>query len=800
MNDPRPPDEGFLSLDGVADNAAIVDPDESELGRLRDLGRDLVNYLFMSMRTLAIHDAANAAVDEPLGRLAVVLEKLSRDVHRTHFIAVEGQIYLNDLRIKMEAAAYGNVNYLVNVLTKHGIGGITFNRPLPLADLKTLVLLLLNTRPPTDGETDPLDHIRAGLEQADIPDVDFDRPYYFKSGESTGMVTAAGDAAAEQEVAALSYAKGVLAVKDYLRAVEAAETANPLRIRKIVHDLVDVAEDTPEDFLKLHTIHGVEDPYYNHCVNVASLAVAIGRELQFGRVELAELGSAAMFHDLGYAAAERDIADAGDWDADRKMRYHPIAGFKALLRQGEYGPGLMRRLLVTLEHHMHFRRPGGFPNLGKKRLTVFSRIVQVADHYDALITPREDDPGLLPARALERIIASRGIVFDPVIVKALVNVVGRYPYGSLVKLSSGEVGVVTSGGRTAEAFGKPKLMIVRNADGSECDPRELDLSEDRALRRRVADILDPHGEGITPHTVLFDHIGDDEEAEEAEEAEEGAVDADSWTQAIWGGEDTSTLLTEAVDGDEADLGDWQLPSLVDADGSASSSPEAEEEPGAAEVEPEAPAQPSHEFEVEVEAPVEAEARPVAPPDRAPEPWESASEPVASVDSAEFEVEVEAPSPDREPEPWETATAAEPSSKGVPVLSAVSSAYDPWGFDDSTSGGAAAAASSDQLQIPALTDEWGEDEGQTTAAEGWRVDQTGPDDLAPPEPQVSPGDTQESSDAPESTTSGSWKHLTDEQVAAKKAAWKKAMAEAWARGGESAVRALASRTWHDFDAD
>ena len=283
-------------------------------------------------------------------------------------------------------------------------------------------------------------------------------------------------------------------------------------------------------------------------MNVSSLAVAIGRELQLSRVELAELGGAAMFHDLGYAAVERGASSAGaddsaEWDADRRMRYHPIAGFKALLRQGEYGPGLLRRLLVTLEHHMHFRRPGGYPNLGKKRLSVYTRIVQVADHYDALVTPIDGEPGLLPVQAIERLLSASGVVFDPLAVRALVNVVGRYPYGSLVRLSSKEVGVVTSGGRTENSFLRPRVMVVRNADGSECEPREVDLAENQVIKRRVLEVLDPFTEGVTPHAVLFDQLGADDEDDGSSDS---SVDAEAWNKAVWEGDSTSELLEQSA--------------------------------------------------------------------------------------------------------------------------------------------------------------------------------------------------------------------------------------------------------------
>ena len=550
---------GLLSLaDG--DEQPILDPVDNELVQLRDLGRDLVNYTFMSLRTLAMHSTGNEAVRRPLSRLEETLEALSHLVNTIHFIAVEGQVYLNDLRIRMESAAFENVKYLVDVFDRHGIGGISFDRTPTQAELQELLLILLRYRASDELATEQggkLAGIRQALEESEVSGVKFDQPYFYKAGETDSDDEADGS---EQEEAALAYSKGVLAVKDYFRAVEAAETANPLRIRKIVHDMVDAAESDGDGFLRLHTIHGVEDNYYNHCVNVSSLAVALGRYLGLSRVELAEIGAAAMFHDVGYAVVEQDSLKRGEeLSEEDRLRLHPISGFKSLLRQTEYGPSLMRRLLVNIEHHMHFRRPGGFPNLGKKSLSVYTRILQVADHYDALVTPVEDAPGLLPIKALDRIVAGSGVQFDPIVVKALVHVVGRYPYGSLVELNTGEVGVVTSGGRTNESFNHPIVMIVRNADGSPSEPREVDLFESSVLRRRVAEVLDPYSEGITPHAVLFHDLKESQETREEEKADAEDLDAATanaaseeeqrlaaWNEAVLRGEDPVAATTGSV--------------------------------------------------------------------------------------------------------------------------------------------------------------------------------------------------------------------------------------------------------------
>ena len=840
---PRPDHTGLLSLEGVADGLAVSDPRDTELVVLRDLGKGLVNYFFMSLRTLSIHSADNAAVEEPLERLHGVLDELSRNVHRTHFITVEGQVYLNDLRIRTDASAFNNLSYLVGQLERHGIGGVTFNAVPPVEQLKALLLVLLKTRPPKDG--DALDHIRLALDESEVEGVEFDRPYYFKSGEGNVPVMQEGEAA-EQEHAALSYAKGVLAVKDYFRAVEAAETANPLRIRKIVHDLVDVAQDDPRDFLKLHTIHGVEDPYYNHCVNVTALAVAIGRELGLTRVLLADLGAAAMFHDLGYAAVERWSEDEGrETTADERMREHPIAGFRTLLKAGEYGPGLLRRMLVTLEHHMSYKRPGGYPNLGRKRLSVFTRIVQVADYYDALVTPAGEHEPLLPVKALERIVANKDAVFDPVCVKALINVVGRHPYGSLVQLSSGEVGVVTSGGRSSEEFGRPIVMIVRNADGSECEPRELDLAVDRVLKRRVAAVLDPFTEGVTPHAVLFDQLGEEEEEEE-EAPDEAGLGSEAWNRAIWEGDDTRAL----VEGDVAAAGgadpgrDLVVPDWLKAMDSL---------PDAAEPNPidDAPSRDEWGFADEAEAPVEA-----AVADESEAPAEA-----AVIDEAE--ATVEEPGPPEWMRTLEEIDAAEDAEDVAEVTSEVPvvhefadpepaaepppppAAFDPWGFGAVADGGdgdlgeelgfAPDPAAHRDAEVSPLTEPWEVDEAAETNLGGDHTaelpDAAGVTAQSPEAPSLNDNFTASDSSSPqvsvdeatgtgdaasqtaESPATGAAAHVDPatqhpddappthprpDEIAERKAAWKKALAQAYAKGGEAAVRSLASKTWYNFD--
>ena len=89
MSDAR--NSGLLSF-GAGDEQPVIDPVDNELLQLRELGRDLVNYTFMSLCTLSMHSTGNEAVRQPLSRLVATLEALSPLVNTVHFIAVEGQV------------------------------------------------------------------------------------------------------------------------------------------------------------------------------------------------------------------------------------------------------------------------------------------------------------------------------------------------------------------------------------------------------------------------------------------------------------------------------------------------------------------------------------------------------------------------------------------------------------------------------------------------------------------------------------------------------------------------------------
>jgi HD-GYP domain-containing protein (c-di-GMP phosphodiesterase class II) len=183
-------------------------------------------------------------------------------------------------------------------------------------------------------------------------------------------------------------------------------------------------------------------------VNVCLLALSLGRFAGLSHDQLRMLGLSAMLHDVGRVVVdEAALSHHGrlsneDW---AQVRMHPQEGAIAIFAAA--GPGQDVAAAVALEHHVR-ADGGGYPDLGGRRTHLFSRIVAVVDTYEAVTAHRPYRPPRTPADALQVLLQGAGTVHDADLVRLFIEMVGTYPPGSLLRLSSGEIVVVagTDGG------------------------------------------------------------------------------------------------------------------------------------------------------------------------------------------------------------------------------------------------------------------------------------------------------------------------------------------------------------------
>jgi HD-GYP domain-containing protein (c-di-GMP phosphodiesterase class II) len=285
-----------------------------------------------------------------------------------------------------------------------------------------------------------------------------------------------------------------------MRELELVITARhslfPAHAKSVVRDLVDSILANRSAILELSGLKSYDEYTFFHSVNVAILSLALGSAISEDRRFLTSLGMGALMHDIGKMAVGTNILnkpgalDAEEWSS---MRLHPVYG--AEIAAGL--PGLDRAaIVVILEHHMRADGQGypRYPRTGKhQRLP--SRIVAVADAFDAMTSRRAYSSARLQDDAMAVLVRNTGGAFDPALTGLFVRVLGVYPPRSVVRLNTGEVGVVLRSGE--EDVASPTVRVFSGPDEAMIEPFDVDLAHDEAAGGRwVVTCLDPAGMNV----------------------------------------------------------------------------------------------------------------------------------------------------------------------------------------------------------------------------------------------------------------------------------------------------------------
>jgi hypothetical protein len=152
-------------------------------------------------------------------------------------------------------------------------------------------------------------------------------------------------------------------------------------------------------------------------------------------------------------------------------------------------------VIGIFEHHLK-NNLSGYPTLfRKKKVSLFGRIIHIADVYDAMTAPRiyRKIP-YTPGQTLSIMASEKGSHFDPVLLKIFISIVGIYPVGSVVLLDTNDLGIVVKPNRDSILVDRPTVLLVARGGNGETKGGMVDLSEtDGAghFRRSIAKTLDP---------------------------------------------------------------------------------------------------------------------------------------------------------------------------------------------------------------------------------------------------------------------------------------------------------------------
>jgi putative nucleotidyltransferase with HDIG domain len=300
------------------------------------------------------------------------------------------------------------------------------------------------------------------------------------------------------------YATAVQTAETLWEAAKAGEQPDPGTARKMIDGLARLVTQDRTSLMALTALKKYDNYTFTHMVNVAALAMAQARALNLDGALLREFGFAALMHDIGKVQTPLEVLNKPGQLTKEEfdiMKRHVVDGAHILRRTPEM-PALAP--IVAFEHHLKQDLSGYPENIGFRKLNLCTMIVSIADVFDALRSNRPYREGLATVR-IRSIMGEQGNpAFNQALLKRFVNLMGLFPVGTLVRMNTDEVAVVTLEHPT-DPF-RPQVKIVIDRAGALIEDPRLANTWDRDDRGEypyaVVGAVDPDTADIDPLNYL----------------------------------------------------------------------------------------------------------------------------------------------------------------------------------------------------------------------------------------------------------------------------------------------------------
>ena len=457
----------------------------------RDRGGALIARFNGALRGARMYGAQSPTLQQLVSELVDLIQSLIED--ELSMVVMGDYFYVNDMRLKPQPTQITLFRALMTEFEDRGLGGVRIQNGVSVHELSTFLQMMSKLRDPEHGEKFPEEVAQAGIAHI-VPirsrDLQAESPETDEPMERTPN--------GERRRAQKTFWRAVNGTRNLV--LGAAKSGRPAlrQARRLVQPMVDSLMKNEYSILGLTAIKDHDEYTYAHCVNVSVLSIGMGQALGLPRTALANLGVAGLLHDIGKIEVPVGVLQKPgklspeEWQV---VRRHPLEGLKMVSRM----PGLttltVEAMRVCFEHHMTIDR-GGYPQFpGPHEPATSSRIVAVADFFDAITAHRSYRRRPLTSfEALSMLLGSEREHFDPAVLWALVKSVGLYPAGTVMMTNSNHV--VLSVSPNTEDRRRPHCRVLVHPDGSTPPEDQPEMWDPMPATESVARVLQPEEHAV----------------------------------------------------------------------------------------------------------------------------------------------------------------------------------------------------------------------------------------------------------------------------------------------------------------
>src|SRR6266540_2290357 len=412
---------------------------------------DLVRRLAAAVRSATLYSPSHPLVQRGVDALAARCAAITQKRESIVIGFIGDEVVVNAGRLPKSAAALVG---FARDMREREIEKVTLQRGVTKEELRTFIFELPDRR-----ATLPL---AARLQQKGVSRIAIGRLTIEKEDDDTGT----GIMGARK-----IYGTAVETAQQLWDQAKAGDKPDPGAARKIIDSLAKLVGGDRTSLLALTALKRYDNYTFTHMVNVSVLSMAQARSLNMDGTLLREFGFAALMHDIGKVETPQEVLNnPGKLSKEEFeiMQRHVVDGAHILRRTPEM-PALAP--IVAFEHHLKQDLSGYPENIGSRKLNLCTQIVSIADVFDALRSNRPYRQGLASARIRAIMSEQDNPAFNQRLLRRFINLIGLYPIGTLVRLNTEQIGVVTHEHPT-DPF-RPQVKIVRDRDGGEMEESQL---------------------------------------------------------------------------------------------------------------------------------------------------------------------------------------------------------------------------------------------------------------------------------------------------------------------------------------
>jgi HD-GYP domain-containing protein (c-di-GMP phosphodiesterase class II) len=457
-----------------------------------------------------IHQVNNPLLMECIGGLKKVAGQLLVDDDHITLQVSRGNIFIQDEKLLHRREIAKLVNNILQYFEKRGLQGLCFYAAVKEASDKEILEFgrILNE---SEQQKDPLNWFVEQMEEHGFVWVENIHDEDSQVTEQASETEPLDQDQLRRVKAKESYFYALNSIKEVAEKITSQRKVGVRKALRVMQNMVDLVMEDESIILGISTIRDYDDYTFTHSINVAILSMCLGRRIGISRTSIHRLGICGLFHDLGKFDIPVEIIrmprklSKNEFDVVKKHTIYSVAQIIKL----QAARGLKSKILLPpFEHHMKYDLSGYPQTPNRKPVSLFGRILTITDVFDAITSPRNyRSMALTQDQALGYMLEHSGTDFDPILLKAFINMLGVHPIGSLLELDTGELGLVIEAGQAADGTRPKVVLLAADGQGGYTKDGVVDLDERDAqsgvFRRNIVKSLHPSTHGLQPAEFLL---------------------------------------------------------------------------------------------------------------------------------------------------------------------------------------------------------------------------------------------------------------------------------------------------------